>query len=277
MKRFWLVVVCASAASLCGTAEETTTTGAPTTGAPTTAAPTTAPSGTETTAASTGEKEVIGVCLPALDNPLMLEIKDTFEKRFGQDYDVQVSSADGNPNTQATQVENYTAMGAKFIIVMAVEATSLLPKLEAAREAGVMVMVIGGEPGESGRDAVMKMDQFLAGEYCALMAQELGGEDLPRCRCRLHRDGSPHLVADHRSGPAHQRPADDQRALPQELGGSLHRRDRRADLGRKEASTSRASPRPIGSPTRSSARPSRSSRRRRQRCSSPARPPCRTS
>ena len=68
-------------------------------------------------------------------------------KSFSGTYDVQVSSADGNANTQAQQVENYTAMGAKFLCVMAVEATSLLPKLEAAREAGVPVMVIGGEPG----------------------------------------------------------------------------------------------------------------------------------
>jgi ABC-type sugar transport system substrate-binding protein len=144
------------------------TTGAPTTGAPTTGAPTT---GAPTTQAG-GGKETIAVCLPAMDNPLMLEISDTFTKTFGADYDVQVASADGNANTQSSQVENYTAMKVKFMCVMAVEATSLLPKLEAARAAGIKVMVIGGEPGESGRDAVMKMDQFLAGEYCALMAKQ---------------------------------------------------------------------------------------------------------
>lgn len=116
-------------------------------------------------------KGIIAVCLPALDNPLMLEIRDTFVSAFGDKYDVQVASADGNPNTQATQVENYTAMKVKFMFVMAVESTSLLPKLEAARAAGVLVMVAGGEPGESGRDAVMKIDQFLAGEYAALMAK----------------------------------------------------------------------------------------------------------
>jgi len=32
-------------------------------------------------------------------------------------------------------------------------------------------MFVGGEPGESGRDAVMNIDQFLAGEYAALMAK----------------------------------------------------------------------------------------------------------
>jgi ABC-type sugar transport system substrate-binding protein len=135
--------------------------------------------GASTTQAATGEKETIGVCLPALDNPLMLEIQETFETNFGETYNVEVSSADGNANTQAAQVENYTTMGAKFICVMAVEATSLLPKLEAARAAGVLVMVIGGEPGETGRDAVMKMDQFLAGEYECLLAKNWVEETYP--------------------------------------------------------------------------------------------------
>ncbi len=126
-----------------------------------------------------GEKGVIAVSLPALDNPLMLALKDAFVNTFGEEYDVQVSSADGNPNTQATQVENYTGMVPKLMFVMAVEASSLLPKLEAARAAGIPVMVVGGEPGESGRDAVMKIDQFLAGEYAALMAKNWVEENYP--------------------------------------------------------------------------------------------------
>jgi ABC-type sugar transport system substrate-binding protein len=179
MKRFWialaiLVVALALLVSACGSGDQTTTTGAATTGAPTTAPPTTgAPTtGAPTTAGNNGAKPVVAVCLPAMDNPLMLEIKDTFVKNFGADYDVQVSSADGNPNTQSTQVENYTAMKVKLLCVMAVEATSLLPKLEAARKAGILTLVIGGEPGASGRDAVMKMDQYLGGAYCAWMGKQ---------------------------------------------------------------------------------------------------------
>lgn len=173
-----VAIVCVLPLAACGEEAATTTqppaTGAPTTGAPTTGAPTTgAPTtGAPTTQATTGEKETIAMCLPAMDNPLMLALSDAFTKAFGEKYDTQVASADGNANTQASQVENYTAMNVKFMCVMAVEATSLLPKLEAARAAGIKVMVIGGEPGESGRDAVMKMDQFLAGEYCALMAKQ---------------------------------------------------------------------------------------------------------
>jgi ABC-type sugar transport system substrate-binding protein len=118
-------------------------------------------------------KPVIAVCLPALDNPLMLAIQDTFVKGFGADYDVQVSSADGNANTQATQVENYTAMKVKLLTVMAVEATSLVPKLIEARQAGVMVLVIGGDPGDpEAYDSVMMMNQYLSGYYEAYMAKQ---------------------------------------------------------------------------------------------------------
>lgn len=134
-------------------------------------APASSPASAQVSVASSG-KPIVAVCLPALDNPLMLELKDTFVKGFADTYQVEVASADGNPNTQATQVENYTAMKVKFMFVMAVEAGSLLPRLEKARAAGILVMVAGGEPGKSGRDAVMKMDQFLAGEYAALMAKQ---------------------------------------------------------------------------------------------------------
>jgi len=136
-----------------------------------TAAPTQAPAAAPTKAPAPAQKATIAVCLPALDNPLMLALRDAFVNTFKDKYNVEVASAEGNPNTQATQVENYTAMKVKFMFVMAVEATSLLPRLEKARAAGILVMVAGGEPGKSGRDAVMKIDQFLAGEYAALLAK----------------------------------------------------------------------------------------------------------
>jgi len=120
-----------------------------------------------------GAKPIVAVCLPALDNPLMLAFQDAFKNTFGNEFDVQVSSADGNANTQATQIENYTAMKAKFLFVMAVEASSLVDKLKAARGAGVLVLFAGGDPGdEDAYDVVMKMNQFLSGAYAALMAKQ---------------------------------------------------------------------------------------------------------
>jgi ABC-type sugar transport system substrate-binding protein len=119
------------------------------------------------------EKSIIAVSLPALDNPLMLGFQNAFKGAFGADYDVQVASADGNAVTQATQVENFTAMKVKFLFVMPVESTSLVPKLIAAREAGVSVLVAGGDPGNAeAYDGVMMMNQFLSGQFEAWMAKQ---------------------------------------------------------------------------------------------------------
>jgi ribose transport system substrate-binding protein len=124
-----------------------------------------------TAAEAPSENPILAVVLPALDNPLMLEFQRAFTETFGADYDVQVASAEGNAITQATQVENYTAMGARFMFVMAVEASSLIPSLIAARQAGVTVLVAGGDPGEpDAYDSVMMMNQFFSGAYAALMA-----------------------------------------------------------------------------------------------------------
>jgi ABC-type sugar transport system substrate-binding protein len=118
-------------------------------------------------------RPVIAVVLPALDNPLMLEFQRAFTETFGADYDVQVASAEGNAITQATQVENYSAMGAEFMFVMPVEASSLVPSMIAAREAGVTILTAGGDPGDpDAYDAVMMMNQFFSGAYAALMAKQ---------------------------------------------------------------------------------------------------------
>jgi len=131
-----------------------------------------APAATEAPAQPAG-KPVLAVALPALDNPLMLGFKDAFTKAFGEKYDVQVASADGNPNNQATQVENFTAMKPAFLFAMPAEATSLVPKLISARDAGVKVLVAGGDPGDDkAYDSVMMMNQYLAGMYEAYMAKQ---------------------------------------------------------------------------------------------------------
>lgn len=153
----------------CGAKPTAAPTAAPATAAPATEAPATAAPATAAPAA----KPILAVCLPAMDNPLMLAIQGTFVDGFGKDYDVQVVSADGNANTQASQVQNFTAMKVKLLTVMAVEASSLVPNLIAARQQGILVLVIGGDPGNpDAYDSVMNMNQFLSGYYSAYMAKQ---------------------------------------------------------------------------------------------------------
>ena len=164
------VMLAASACTAAPTATEVVKTEAP--AVVNTAAPTEPP--------APAAKEIIAVCLPALDNPLMLAIQDTFKNGFGTEYDVQVASADGNAVQQATQVENFTAMKVKLMVVMAVEATSLVPKLIEARQAGIIVMVIGGDPGNpDSYDSVMMMNQYLSGYYEAYMAKQWVDKTFP--------------------------------------------------------------------------------------------------
>jgi ribose transport system substrate-binding protein len=168
MKKLALVLIVALMVFVSGCSAATQTAAPAATQAP---AATTAPADTAVPPAAA--KPILAVSLPALDNPLMLAFQDAFKGTFGDKFDVQVSSADGNANTQATQIENYTAMKPAFLFVMAVEPTSIVPKLEAARQAGVKVLFAGGDPGsENAYDSVMKMNQFLSGEYAALMAKQ---------------------------------------------------------------------------------------------------------
>jgi len=160
-KMFFMLVLLTLLISACGAAPETTT------------------PEVEVTEAAEGSG-ILAVCLPALDNPLMLAFQDAFTNAFGANYDVQVSSADSNANTQASQIENYTTSNAEFMFVMPVESTSLVPALVAAKEAGVMILIGGTDPGDpDAYTAFMHMNQYLGGYYAAYMAKLWVDENYP--------------------------------------------------------------------------------------------------
>ena len=171
-----IVLIAGTILSACGAKATPTTvppTAAPATKAPPTAVPPTPVPPTPVPPTPVPAKPIIAVCLPALDNPLMLAFQDAFKGAFGANFDVKVSSADGNANTQATQIQNYAAMKVKFMFVMAVEASSIIPALKEARAAGVQVLIAGGDPGDpDAYDSVMMMNQYLSGAYAALMAKQ---------------------------------------------------------------------------------------------------------
>lgn len=164
-----LVVVLLVSFAGCTAPQPTEAPAAVPTSAPAEAAATSAP----VEPAAPGAEPVMALCLPALDNPLMLGFKDSFESAFGAQYDVQVASADGNPNTQATQVENFISMKPAFMFIFPVEASSMVPKMIAARQAGITVLTAGGDPGDpEAYDSVMLTNQYLTGIYEAWMARQ---------------------------------------------------------------------------------------------------------
>jgi len=118
-------------------------------------------------------KPILAVDLMTLDWPMMVSIGETMKKTFGDQFDVQVASAELDPVKQAQQVENFTAMHPALLFAIPVEPSSLVPKLVAAREAGVKVYLAGGDPGNpDAYDAVVELNEWNVGLLMAYMAKQ---------------------------------------------------------------------------------------------------------
>lgn len=130
--------------------------------------------GTQTTGTDSdaaGEGGIIAVCLPTLDNPLMVGIGDAVTAQF-PDKDVKVTSADGDPSNQVSQIQNYITMKVEELVVMPVDANSVMSVLADARKAGVKVLVCGTQMSDSeSYDCMATCNQYLVGSYSAYLAK----------------------------------------------------------------------------------------------------------
>lgn len=114
---------------------------------------------------------LIAVCLPTLDNPLMVGIGECITAQF-PDKDVKVTSADGDPSNQVAQIQNYVTMKAEAIVVMPVDANSVMPILTDARKAGIKILVCGTQLSDpESYDVMATCNQYLVGSYSAYMAK----------------------------------------------------------------------------------------------------------
>lgn len=128
--------------------------------------------------ASTGSN-IIAVCLPTLDNPLMVGIGDAITASF-PDKDVKVTSADGDPSNQAAQIQNYITMKVEEIVVMPADANSLMSVLADARKAGIKVLVTGTQMSDpEAYDCMATCNQYLVGSYSAYLAKTWVDEHYP--------------------------------------------------------------------------------------------------
>ena len=124
-----------------------------------------------------------GKSLIGLSVPSMISLYDltgqALEAKF-PDYDVQIVSADDNVSNQVQQIQNFTTMGAKMIIIAPTEIEAIEDALIAAREAGVKVVISGATVSisEDAYDAVTGSDEYLIGTYVALLAKKWAEEKL---------------------------------------------------------------------------------------------------
>jgi ABC-type sugar transport system substrate-binding protein len=118
----------------------------------------------------TGKK----VCyiIPALANPFLNGVATSVTAQAAADgVEVSVYGADeGGLNTQFNQIENCISMGVDFMYVMAAgEIDQLIPAIEEAKAAGIMVMGVP-PPVLKPFDAIMHTSQFEDGQKVVKMA-----------------------------------------------------------------------------------------------------------
>jgi len=134
---------------------------------------------TNTAGESNEQSHLIAVSLPTMDNPLMQGIADSMKQYFPDD-DVQVSSANNDPNTQTAQVQNYITMGADMLVVMPCDSSSMTPVLKEAVKAGIKVFVTGTKLEDPDAYTCMAtVNQYLVGNYCALLAKQWVDKNYP--------------------------------------------------------------------------------------------------
>jgi ribose transport system substrate-binding protein len=134
----------------------------------------------EAGAAGGGTKPIVGLSLQNMDTTLAVALYDRFAERLGNDYDVQVASADNDPTRQISQIENFITMGVKMIVTMPIEMSGLAGACRKAVDAGILVYSVGADPREPGVVTHMTLlNQYLTAQYCIEMARDWIEETFP--------------------------------------------------------------------------------------------------
>lgn len=98
---------------------------------------------------SAAEKQLVGFAISYTGNDFMQALADGVKNKFIENgYDCEVAVANGDATKQIEQIENFTTMGAKLIIVMAVDPTGLTDVCKRARDAGVKIVAFTTDVGE---------------------------------------------------------------------------------------------------------------------------------
>ena len=128
------------------------------------------------------EEVTVGLITKTEANPFFVKMKEGAQAK-ADELNVNLLTAAGKSDTdnqsQVTALENMTTQGAKGILLVPADSKAVVPAIEKAREAGVIVIALDTptEP-EEAADALFATDNFRAGEligqYAKAKAEEMG-------------------------------------------------------------------------------------------------------
>jgi fructose transport system substrate-binding protein len=117
---------------------------------------------------SGGDKIVVGLITKTDTNPFFVKMKQGASaeaSKLGIDLQTFAGKQDGDNETQVQAVENLVAKGAKGLLITPNDSKAIVPALDKARAAGMLVIALDTplEPADAA-DATFATDNFKAGE-----------------------------------------------------------------------------------------------------------------
>jgi fructose transport system substrate-binding protein len=131
-------------------------------------------------APSKAEEIIIGLITKTDTNPFFVKMKEGAEakaKEMGAELRSFAGKVDGDNETQVAAVESLIAAGAKGIMITPSDSKAIVPAIERAREAGLLVIALDTplEPANAA-DATFATDNFKAGELIGQWAASMLGD-----------------------------------------------------------------------------------------------------
>jgi fructose transport system substrate-binding protein len=127
------------------------------------------------------DKVIVGLITKTNTNPFFAKMKEGAEaeaNKLGLELQSFAGKYDGDNETQVAAIENLIAAGAKGILITASDTKAIVPSIEKARQAGILVIALDTplDP-TSAADATFATDNFKAGELIgAWAAKTLGAK-----------------------------------------------------------------------------------------------------
>ncbi len=129
---------------------------------------------------------IIGLITKTNTNPFFAKMKEGAEakaKELGVTLQSFAGKYDGDNETQVAAIENLIAAGAKGILITASDTKAIVPSVQKAREAGILVIALDTPLEPIGAaDATFATDNFKAGELIGAWAAKTLGDEAADAR-----------------------------------------------------------------------------------------------
>lgn len=140
-------------------------------------------------AVSHAEGAVVGLITKTNTNPFFVKMKEGAEakaKELGMTLQSFAGKVDGDNDSQVQAIENLIAAGAKGILITPNDSKAIVPAIEKARKAGILVIALDTplDPADAA-DATFATDNFKAGELIGQWAAATLGDKAKEAKIAL--------------------------------------------------------------------------------------------